>query len=69
MLAVGIGCLNIIRITHTMEVLSHALTRPGEAHNHFVKLIDYFTKEITTHLRGGSGRLKADPLGVSVLLR
>jgi hypothetical protein len=69
MLAVGIGCLNIIRITHTMEVLSHALTRPGEAHNHFVKLIDYFTKEITTHLRGGSGRLKADPLGVSVLAK
>ena len=69
MLAVGIGCLNIIRITHTMEVLSHALTRPGEAQNHFVQLIDYFTKEITSHLRGGSGRLKADPLGVSVLAK
>ena len=69
MLAIGIGCLNIIRITHTMEVLSHALTRPGEAHNRFVKLIDYFTKEITGHLRGQSGRLKADPLGVSVLAK
>ena len=69
MLAIGIGCLNIIRITHTMEVLCHALTRPGEAHNHFVTLIDHFTKEITTHLRGEFGRLKADPLGVSVLAK
>ena len=69
MLAIGIGCLNVIRITHTMEVLSHALTRPGEAHNHFVQLIDHFTKEITAHLRSESGRLKANPIGVSVLAK
>jgi hypothetical protein len=69
MLAVGIGCLNIIRITHTMEVLSHARTRPGEANNHFVKLIDHFTKEITAQLRGESGRLKTNPLSVSVLAK
>ena len=69
MLAIGIGCLNVIRITHTMEVLSHALTRPGEAHNHFVKLIDHFTTEITANLRAGSGRLKANPIGVSVLAK
>ena len=69
MLVVGIGCLNCVRITHTMEVLSHALTRPGEANNHFVKLLDYFTKEILAQLRGGSSRLKANPIGVSVLAR
>ncbi len=69
MLVVGIGCLHCIRVTHTMEVLSHALTRPGEAHNHFVALLDHFTTEITAHLRGGSGRLKANPLGVSVLAK
>ena len=69
MLAVGIGCLNIIRITHTMEVLSHCLTRPGEPNNQFVQLIDYFTKEIIANLRKGSGRLKANPIGVSVLAK
>jgi hypothetical protein len=69
MLVVGIGCLNCVRITHTMEVLSHALTRPGEANNHFVKLLDYFSKEILAQLRGGSSRLKANPIGVSVLAR
>jgi hypothetical protein len=69
MLVVGIGCLNCVRITHTMEVLSHALTRPSEANNHFVKLLDYFTKEILAQLRGGSSRLKANPIGVSVLAR
>ena len=69
MLVVGIGCLNCVRITHTMEVLSHALTRPGEANNHFVKLLDYFTTEILAQLRGGSSRLKANPIGVSVLAR
>jgi hypothetical protein len=69
MLVVGIGCLHCVRVTHTMEVLSHALTRPGEANNHFVTLLDHFTTEITAHLRGGSGRLKANPLGVSVLAK
>jgi hypothetical protein len=69
MLVVGIGCLHCIRVTHTMEVLSHALTRPGEAKNHFVTLLDHFTTEITAHLRGSSGRLKANPLGVSVLAK
>ena len=67
MLVVGIGCLNCIRITHTMEVLSHALTRPGEANNHFVKLLDHFTAEILAQLRGEFGRLKSNPIGVSVL--
>jgi len=69
MLVVGIGCLHCVRITHTMEVLSHALTRTGEANNHFVKLIDHFTKEITAQLRDGTGRLKANPHGVSVLAK
>ena len=69
MLVVGIGCLNCIRITHTMEVLSHALTRPGEANNHFVKLLDHFTTEILSQLRGKSGRLKTNPIGVSVLAK
>ena len=69
MLVVGIGCLHCIRVTHTMEVLSHALTRPGEANNHFVTLLDHFTTEITAHLRGSSGRLKANPLSVSVLAK
>jgi hypothetical protein len=69
MLAIGVGCLTTVRITHTIEILSHPLTRPAEPENHFVKLIDHFAAEITANLKKHPSRLYSTPIGVSVLAR
>lgn len=69
MLAIGVGCLTTIRITHAIDILSHPLTRPAEPNNHFVKLIDHFAREITASLRKYPSRLRGTPLGVSVLAK
>ena len=69
MIAIGVGCLSAIRITHSMDVLTHSLTRPGEADNRFVVLVDHFAKAIIAALRAPQGRLMAEPIGISVVAR
>ena len=69
MLAIGVGCMSTVRITHSLDVLTDRLTRPGETGNRFVQLIDHFALEIIRALRGPSGRLLSDPLGISVVCR
>lgn len=67
MLAIGVGCLNTIRATHSLDILTHPLTRPGEKNNRFVKLVDHFAREIITALKPPKGRLLAAPIGISVV--
>jgi hypothetical protein len=68
MLAIGVGCMGTVRITHSLDVLTHPQTRPGANGNRFVELVDYFALEIISALRA-SGRLQADPIGISVVCR
>lgn len=68
MLAIGVGCMNTIRITHSLDVLTHPQTRPFSASNRFVHLIDHFALEIIRALRA-MGRLQSDPIGISVVSR
>ena len=68
MLAIGVGCMGTVRITHAMDVLTDPQTRPGASGNRFVELVDHFALEIIRALRG-TGRLQADPIGVSVVCR
>lgn len=69
MLAIGVGCMSTVRITHSLDVLTDRLTRPGETGNRFVQLIDHFASEIIRALRARTGRLVSDPIGISVVCR
>lgn len=69
MLAIGVGCMSTVRITHSLDVLTHPLTRPGESGNRFVQLVDHFAREIIQALRGVNGQLLTDPIGISVVSR
>lgn len=69
MIAIGIGCLSAIRITHSMEILTHPQTRPGEAKNHFVETVDHFARSIIGALMQPSGSLRCAPLGISVVAK
>lgn len=67
MLAIGVGCLSTIRMTHSLDILTDPLTRPGEQGNRFVQLVDHFAKEIISALRPPHGPLIADPIGISAV--
>ncbi|MFM8525695.1 MAG: lactate racemase domain-containing protein, partial [Cyanobacteriota bacterium] len=67
MLAIGVGCLSTIRMTHSLDILTDPLTRPGEKGNRFVELVDYFAKEIINALRTPRGPLIAAPIGISTV--
>lgn len=67
MIAIGIGCLSTIRITHSMEILNHHRTRPGEADNRFVKTVDHFARAIIDALMHPKGILRCAPMGISVV--
>lgn len=69
MLAIGVGCMGTVRITHSLEVLTDPLTRPGADGNRFVQLIDHFAQAIISALRSPSGRLRCEPIGISVVSR
>jgi hypothetical protein len=69
MIAIGVGCLSAIRLTHSMEVLTHPLTRQGEAGNQFVALVDHLARTIIEELRPPKGKLMAAPIGISVVAR
>lgn len=69
MIAIGIGCLSTIRITHSMGILTHSKTRPGEAKNRFVEAVDHFAGSIINALMSPAGNLHCAPLGISVLAR
>ena len=68
MLAIGVGCMSTVRITHALEVLMHPETRPGASGNPFVQLVDHFALEIIRALRA-TGPLQSDPIGISVVSR
>lgn len=67
MLAIGVGCLSTIRMTHSLDILTDPLTRPGESANRFVQLVDHFAKGIIRALLPPYGPLLADPIGISVV--
>ena len=69
MIAIGIGCLNTIRMTHCMDILTHSQTRPGEAKNRFVEMVDYFAAAIIKSAMHPAGSLHQKPLGISVIAR
>lgn len=69
MIAIGVGCLSAIRMTHSMDVLTDRLTRPGQSGNRFVALVDHFAQAIIAALMPPSGRLLARPIGISVVAR
>lgn len=68
MLAIGVGCMSTVRITHALDVLTHPQTRPGGSGNRFVQLVDHFALEIIRALRA-AGRMRTDPIGISVVCR
>ena len=68
MLAIGVGCMSSVRITHALDVLTHPETRPGASGNRFVQLVDSFALQIIRALRA-TGPLQADPIGISVVSR
>jgi hypothetical protein len=67
MIAVGIGCLSAIRISHSMEILNHPKTRAGESENQFVETVDNFARAIINAIMHPSGSLRCKPLGISTI--